>query len=241
MFNFLRSHNGIRKKRLHLLIAPTGAGKSTVVRSILCDMVFRNKDKKILLWLSEETKQEFIMEFSATVPPNEVLKNIRIVSEMDSNSSEEEIKKLIVEAIEYYEIDCIVIDNITTSRLYMDKSTKEQSAMARWYKSLCKETTLFLIAHTNGDEFNNRFLNENDIRGSKTITNLAQFLYILQPVNVGDKLYQFINVLKHRGQKLTGRFYRLFYSEELKSFERDQKVSFNDIKEVFKQRNQLGK
>jgi len=240
-FKFLKAHNGIRRNKLHLLLSPTSGGKSTMVRSLLCDMVFRNKDKKILLWLTEESKSDFLTEFAATVPPHEVLSNIRIVSEMDTTHSDSEILATIEQTIDYYKVDMIIIDNITTSRFYGDKATADQFKMSMWYKGLLKKTTVFLIAHTNGNDYNNRLLDETDIRGSKSITNLAEFLYILQPMYVGDKLYQFINIKKHRGQNIGGRFFRMFYSDELKSFDRDVQVSFEGVKEFFAMRNQLGK
>jgi len=240
-FKFLTAHNGIRKKKLHLLLSPTSGGKSTVVRSILCDMVFRNKDKKILLWLSEESKEDFLVEFAATVPPNDVLKNIRIVSEMDTTHTDEEIISTIEQAIDLYDIDFLMIDNITTSKFYGEKTPNEQMAMSKWYKGLLNKTTVFLIAHTNSNDYNNRLLNETDIRGSKNITNLVEFLYILQPIHVGDRLFQFINIKKHRGQELKGRFFRLFYEPKIKSFDRDAKVNFEGFKEIFAMRNQLGK
>jgi hypothetical protein len=121
----------------------------------------------------------------------------------------------------------------------MDKKTSQQSEIAMWLKDFTKNTTLFIIAHSNGDGYEDKFLNENDIRGSKSITNLVEFLYILQPIRVGDKLFQFVNIIKHRGQNISGKFFRLFYSHELKSFDRDLKIEFKDIKEVFKQRNTL--
>jgi KaiC/GvpD/RAD55 family RecA-like ATPase len=238
-FNFLKSHKGIRRNKLHLLIAPTHAGKSTLVRSLLCDFIFRNKGKKILLWLTEESKEEFRQEFSSTVPAHDILANISIVSEMDTDSDAETIQKNISEFVDYYKYDAVFVDNITTSRVYMDKSTAVQSDAALWFKTLKKSTSLFLIAHANTSDFNNRFLDENDIRGSKTITNLAEFLYILQPIAVGDRLFQFINIKKHRGQNISGKFFRLFYSKELKSFDRDMQTDFDGIKEVFKQRNKL--
>ena len=241
-FNFLNTHNSIRKNKLHLAIAPTGAGKSTFVRSMLCDLVFKNKDKKFLLVLTEETKQEFLEEFSATVPPHEVLSNIRIVSELDSTYSDLEMKETIEQSIDLYKIDMLIIDNITTSKFYMDKTTTEQAKVAMWYKSLSQKTSTFLIAHTNGSEFNNRLLNENDIRGSKTITNITQFLYVIQPIHIGDTLMQFVNVIKHRGINLKGgRFFKLNYSAELKSFDQDAKINFDGIKGFFDERNKLGK
>ena len=238
-FNFLKSHNGLRKNKLHLLIAPTHAGKSTFVRSVICDLVFRNSDKKILLWLTEETIDEFKQEFSKTVPSHDVLKNITIYSEQSCNQKENEINKYISELTEYYNFDIVVKDNITTSKLYQGKSVRDQDIMGNYYKQITKKSAVFLIAHTNTSDFKNRFLNETDIRGSKSIVNIAQFLYILQPISIGNQLIQFINIAKHRGFTLKNKFFRLNYSTELSAFENDMAIDFDIIKEVFKRRNKL--
>jgi archaellum biogenesis ATPase FlaH len=149
--NFLKCHKGIRPNKMHLLIAPTHAGKSTLVRSVLCDFVFRNKDKNVLLILSEETREDFLTEFSNTVPAHDVLSNIRILSEQDwSDANADEIEKNITSHVTYYNIDLVVFDNITTSKLYNDRSVKEQSTVSTWLKNLTKTTTIFLIAHSLG-------------------------------------------------------------------------------------------
>ena len=238
-FNFFNCHRGIRKNKMHLLIAPTSAGKSTFVRSVLCDLVFRNKDKKVLLWLTEESIEDFKQEFSATVPANDVLKNITMISEMGTNPNEDEVRGYIEEAIGMVNPDIVICDNITTSRLYMDKTNSQQAEISMWIKELTRTTTFFIIAHTNGDGYESKFINENDIRGSKTLPNLVEFLYVLQPIRVGDRLFQFVNIIKHRGQPISGKFFRLFYDERIKSFEKDSKISFEEIKDVFKQRNSL--
>ena len=238
--NFLKCHRGIRPNKMHLLIAPTHAGKSTLVRSLLCDYVFRNKDAKVLLILSEETRQDFLTEFSNTVPVHDVLSNIRILSEQDwSDTSLEDFEKNINEHIDYFGIDLVLFDNITTSKLYNDRSVKEQSAVSTWLKNLTKKTTLFLVAHSLGSDFNNRLLNENDIRGSKTITNLTEFLYVLQPLYVGERIYQFINIIKHRGQNIKNKFYQLVYDKELKAFSGADAVDFEQVASIFRLRNQL--
>ena len=238
--NFLHQHKGLRPNKMHLLIAPTHAGKSTLVRTLLIDFVFRNKDKKVLLVLSEETKDDFLAEFSNGVPDDDVLGNIRILSEQDwSNADIEEIQKNIKDHINHFCIDMVFFDNITTSKLYNDRSVKEQSQVSTWLKNLTKHTSLFLIAHSLGNDFNNRLLDENDIRGSKTITNLTEFLYILQPFYVGERIYQFINIIKHRGQEIKNRFYQLNYNNRYKIFENADPVDFEEIARIFRLRNKL--
>jgi len=236
---FLRSHKGLRSHKMHLLIAPTHGGKSTAVRSILFDLLINNKNKKILIWLTEETIDEFKEEFCKTFPSHDILDNAAILSEQDGEPTPDEVKKNIREAIEMTGCDLIFIDNITTSKIYPNGNFSKQSETALWLKKLSKRTTLFTVAHTNTAEFSNRFLNDQDIRGGKDIVNLTEFLYILQPIRVGESLYQFINIGKHRGQHVKNKYFRLYYNDALSIFDRDMAVDFNQIKEVFKQRNKL--
>ena len=98
---------------------------------------------------------------------------------------------------------------------------------------------VFLIAHTNTDNYGDRFLTETDIRGGKTITNIAEFLYILQPITIGSMLRQFIHIRKHRGQNVDDKFFGLNYNKHIKAIESDFVAPFEKIKESFKLRNKL--
>jgi hypothetical protein len=237
-FAFLRIHRGLRENKMHLLISPTHGGKSTAVRSVLFDVVLNNRDKQVLIILSEETVEEFKIEFSKTFPSHDILDNVTIMSEQDGAISVSELKKIINGAINASKCDLLFYDNITTSTLYPD-DFKTQEASALWLKALSKTVTLFLIAHTNENSGANKLLTESDIRGSKKLPNLVEFLYVLQPIMVGNKMFQFINIRKHRGQETDNKLFRLYYNPELSTFDRDQAVSFDDVKEVFKMRNKL--
>lgn len=239
-YNFFNEHNGIRNNKMHLLIAPTGAGKSTLIRSVFFDVINNNRDKKILIWLTEETKDEFYSEISNYATDSDVLQNVRVISELQGYTNEDDTKKLIEEAIDLYDLDLLMVDNITTSNLYMDTSIKNQAELCKWFKGLCKSTALFIVAHTNNNNFNNRLLDENDIRGSRSITNLTEFLYVLQPVRINNSLFQFINIIKHRGQNIDNRFFMLKYNKQSKLFLEDVASTFDDINQLFKQRNKLG-
>ena len=102
---------------------------------------------------------------------------------------------------------------------------------------------LFLIAHTGAEvrENQSRLIDENDIRGSKAITTLVEFLYILQPIWVNQTLYQFLKIKKHRGQDLMHGLYRLNYKKDIKAFENDISVDFEKFADTFKLRNKLAK
>ena len=238
--NFLLAHNGIRKNKMHFLIAPTHSGKSTLTRTILRDLIINNQSKKILVWLTEETTEDFKRAFYESVPAGEHLKNVKISCQVGVTDSPEKIMADFTEMIEHFDIDIVICDNITTSsKLYQDESIARQSTTMTWLKSLTKITTVFCIAHTNTSDFNNRLLDENDIRGGKTAVNLTEFLYVMQPIQINNTLHQFILIKKHRNQKVENKFFKLNYDHRLMAFANDYPTDFEFIKNVFKDRNKL--
>ena len=97
---------------------------------------------------------------------------------------------------------------------------------------------------TNPDLFRNltiytEILDETHIRGSKTITNITEFMYVMQPISLNDSLFQFIRILKHRGQSVKNKFFKLSYNKIAKTIDHDRISDFADFKEVFSQRNRL--
>lgn len=242
-FNFLKQHGGLKSDKMHLLIAPTHSGKSTLTRTLLVDAMIMNPKKKFLLWLTEETKEEFLKEFKKCFPHDQIdPNNLRIFSQQNyPETDHDKIKDFIQQCIDENYADFIFIDNITTSSIYVDKGTEKQASIANWLKTISKEVGLFIIAHTNGNDFNNRLLDETDIRGSKTITNLTEFLYVLQPIFINNTTYQFILIKKHRGESVDNKFFRLDYDKRLFSFKEDRVADFDDIAWLFQQRNLLSK
>ena len=238
-FNFINQHNGIRPNKMHLFIAPTHVGKSTLTHSLIIDLIVKNPTAKILLYLTEENANDFEVAISNFAENYEAISNQVTVMVEDKFKSDDEIKEYIETATMHDDFDLLFIDNITTSKLYMDKKTSTQSTIAIWLKSLLEDTTLFIVAHTNGNNYNTELLDETHIRGSKTITNITEFLYVMQPVRINDNLYQFVRVIKHRGQSPENKFFRLHYNKNKRCIDCDVPVSFDDFKDKFKLRNKL--
>lgn len=237
-FNFILQHNGIRPNKMHLLIAPTGVGKSSLTHSIIDDLINQNENIKILLYLTEETKQDFKNAIVGFGYNSENFNKKLTVMVEDVNLDEEQIKDAIETEVLHNEYDLIIFDNLNTSKLYPDE-VKKQSAAAIWLKTLTKESALYLIAHTSGNNYNTDMLDETNIRGSKTICNLAEFLYVLQPVRINNSLFQFIRIIKHRNQHPKDKFFKLLFCEKTKTIKGDRVSDFEHFKDLFKQRNKL--
>jgi GTPase SAR1 family protein len=238
-FNFLNQHNGLRPNKMHLFIAPTHVGKSTLTHALINDLLIRNKDLKILLYLTEESLADFENAISSFVSKFDDINNRVNILVEDKTKSDKEIKAAIEDNLMHCDFDLFFMDNITTSKLYMDRKVETQSEVATWLKGLLEDTTLYIIAHTNGNNYNTEMLDETHIRGSKTITNITEFLYVMQPVRINDSLFQFIRIIKHRGQSPDNKFFKLIYSKAKKTITDDRPCSFEDFKEIFKLRNKL--
>jgi len=238
-FNFIYQHNGLRPNKMHLFIAPTHIGKSTLTHALINDLIEKNSEMKILLYLTEETVADFESAIAGFVDNfDEINKRVTVMVE-DKTKSDDEIKESIETVIMHDDFDLFVIDNLTTSSLYMDRKVDVQSKAAIWLKGLLEDTTLYIIAHTNGNNYNVELLDETHIRGSKTITNITEFLYVMQPVRINDSLHQFIRIIKHRGQSPKNKFFKLLYNDLKRTITHDRATDFEHLKDVFKQRNKL--
>lgn len=238
---FLNAHKGLRRGSFHLILGTTGGGKSTLIRTIIRDFLFKkeNQNLNLSLWLSEETITDYKRQLSASIPSHDVLLNTQAMSELDAEYSQ----MAFFEWLEFYKPDVFIFDNITTSRFYMDRRVDEQGAFARKLKAVVKkiDCAAILIAHTSAEVNDNieRFININDIRGSKSISNLTEFAYVLQRYEVGTSFYPTIRVVKHRSQDLVHGLYMLNYDKNLRAFTGDSPIQFEKLKEVFNARNKL--
>jgi|GEM_PF-2086269 len=247
-FAFLRSHNGYRNRCLHIVLGVAHGGKSTLVRTMLIDLLENiGEEKNIGLVLSEETRGEFLTEFYHSGYENEEkVTRFHILSELDMNSDRVNQDNFL-DFVDFWatekSLDILFIDNITTSMFYMDTSVRTQANMATKLKKIAANQGIpvVLVAHTGANVTENYsgFIEMNDIRGSKTINNLAQFYYIMQSFYVGDTRYNTVRIAKHRGQAVEDKFYLIDYSKKHRLFVKDQKVNFKRFKELWKERNRL--
>ena len=242
---FLNSHNGLRRGSLHLILGTTGGGKSTLVRTLLRDLIFNPKnDLQIAVWLSEETVKDYKRQVAYGMPSHDRLLSTNAYSELDSSGRHDK-KLAFFEWLEFYKPDVLLLDNITTSSMYNDKSAAEQGAFASKLKELTTKLNMatVIIAHTDAKATDSmgRLININDIRGSKTLGNLVEFAYILQRFEINESFYPTIRIVKHRSQELTHALYYLQYDNRLRSFKGDLAIDFKKFKEMYGQRNRLDK
>lgn len=243
-FLFIQSHKGLRPGCVHLFLGTSGSGKSTVVRKIILDSA---EDHEVLVWQSEETREDFVTSLVKNYPKPEVARNIKIMSEFDlgsdTTSHPQAVFNQYAEAIKSLNPKAVFFDNITTSRMYMGLRPNEQDAMAWRIKELHEETEipLLVVAHTRADVTDSaaKLIEDTDIRGSKSISNLAPYLYIFQRFEIDDHVFPTIRLRKSRKHQVASRLFRLVYSREKNAYVRDMELPFKDFKEAFSKRNRL--
>jgi ABC-type iron transport system FetAB ATPase subunit len=240
---FLNAHNGLRRGSMHLVLGTTGGGKSTLVRTLLRDLIFNpSNDIQVGVWLSEETVKDYKRQVAYGMPSHDRLLSTACHSELETTLDK---KLTFFEWIDFYKPDVLLMDNITTSAMYNDKSAAEQGAFISKLKEITTKNNMatVLIAHTDAKATDSmgRLINLNDVRGSKSISNLVEFAYILQRFEINDGFYPTIRVVKHRSQELMHGLYYLQYDQRLRSFKGDLAIDFKKFKEMYGQRNRLDK
>lgn len=244
--SFLNAHNGLRRGSIHTVLGTAGGGKSTLIRTILRDFIFnkQNQGLTVSVWLSEETCKEYKIQLMHGMPASEELKRGVMISE------EEYLDESLDFFIRKQELICpdiIIYDNLTTSRFYDSADTKEQNSVFRKIKTMTKKINCatIVVCHTGAEvsDSMDRLINMNDVRGSKSIINGSEFVYILQRFEISEtgenRFFPTIRITKHRGQELVHNMYFLQYMKELRAFVSDSAIQFEKFKEAYGLRKKL--
>mgnify|MGYP003141651123 CR=1 FL=1 len=251
-FTLLNAHNGLRKGKLHLFLAPTSGGKSTLGRSLLFDALDNNPDLKVFVYLSEESEDNFLKELADSDYENQNgLDRLTVYSEIDNDDKISANKLLFL--MEESETDLLIIDNITTAHFYQDQKTQVQGIVVNKIKNICvrRNIPVIVMAHTGAEVTDNmrRTIESNDIRGSKTIVNYAEFLYVLQSFSSDEydslmrkritRIYSTIVIKKSRGEHCDHQLFFLKYDSQKRIYFADREMEFQEFKNLFKERNHL--
>jgi KaiC/GvpD/RAD55 family RecA-like ATPase len=243
-FNFLSAHFGIRPSENHLIVGTSGSGKSTLARSIAVDCATK---KRVLFWASEESKRSVAPAFNKITRDKNTLDNITIYSELDMPK---EIKQsgihtfisFFQERVMCYEPDIIFIDNLTTSYMYSDSiGYQGQHEMACELVNFANKNKIpiFMIAHTKKGIVDNQSqpIDITDIRGNTAIANAVGYGYILQNFKIGNSLFPYIYIHKHRHHEVTAKYYSINFEDGV--YNRDREVDFKIINEAYQKRNRF--
>lgn len=244
-YPLLNEHNGWRDGKLHLFVAPTGAGKSTLTRSLLLDSLVSEGNKfKSGVWLTEETIDEFVTEINHIDMPDKISSRMVIESEQEMKfSSVEQWMLELKKFVEENGLDLLFLDNITTSIYYNDAKANEQGRVVRSLKRLAQimDIPIVILAHTSSEitETYPRLINLENIRGSKNLPNMVEFAYIIQPFIYEGQKHTFVRIAKHRGQDVKERLFKFYYYSSKKVYGKCEVKPWEQFKELFNKRERL--
>lgn len=232
-FKFLLEHHGIRKNCLHVLLAGTGKGKSSLLKAIIADC---SRVAKVAVYLTEETQEEYEPMLQWCDPKKE---NIYYLEERKLGQKND-IERFIMfqDVLSDPEIEIVFFDNITTSRFY--KSLKQQEEFVERLVSFVKSNkTIFAASHTqkNFKDNGHTLISGIETRGTNLLHQCSDFYYCMQSINVADKIFPILLIDKHRHIQVKDQYFLLGYDYNAYRF--DQAIQFEEIKSIFKKRNTL--
>lgn len=243
-FNFLKAHNGLHRGMVHILLGTAGSGKSSLMRGLVLDCFKSNPDIRILYYLSEESTESFKRDLVMSGLENISDMPIYAISELECEPRDErQFFGVLKDAVLDIKPQLLIFDNITTSSLYNDRLPQEQFKFLALIKKFTEKFDLasMLVAHTSSMISDNmsRLINESDVRGSKSVVNLAEFFYILQRFSIAGHYYPVLKIFKHRPVVVDCKLYRLLFDREKRYYTSDLGIGFNDMRSAYDKRDKL--
>ena len=241
-FEFLKGHNGIRPNSLSGLIASTGVGKTTLLKCIIAETA---NDKKVLIWISEET----VVEYQELIHhlDKSCLRNIVFVEEKEIpeeyKETQEDFFAYFEQMVEESGCSIVFIDNVTSSLFYNQRfGFTGQSKSAEFLRAFTKRVCeVFYLGHTRSEitENYNKVINPEDMRGNKDLALMTEYFYIIQKFTSNGRQFNCLRVAKYRHHEKAAGWFSLAY--ENRAYIGDSKVPFNLINKIFKSRDYFGK
>lgn len=242
-YNFLKKIYGFRRGKIHIILGETGAGKSTLIRSILRDFLVCNAGCSVLTWLSEETFDDFEEQigFHTTLNPAH-LERVEVVSEQDmSLKSVHDWFNRLKFHIDEQCSDLVILDNLTTSQFYsaLNSNPDQQGKIANDLKKLVADLDipLVIVMHTKKNKGSKSpLISPEDVKGASQIINIAPYFFSLTRLKTDYGRYSFAKVDKCRGADLPNSldFFDLRYDNKQRIYHSDVPVSYCDWLELSK-------
>lgn len=241
LFHFMDDHFGFRPGCFHVLHAKTSGGKTTLARKILSNI---SGSTKVLWYATEESIDDWKLKFSFFNLPIE--RNVEFIAEEQIRDMTNDEYFLFMERqIEDLGEGIIIFDNITTSTFYNDKKVDEQGKFIMRLKALIKKypVSILLIAHFNGNIVTPMF-SSRDVRGSKTIANIAEYWYNLHRLRIDQQdshvEVSLLHVEKARAHSTSDKCYQIDYDKKSQNYIEDRAVSWTVAKELIDKQVKIG-
>jgi KaiC/GvpD/RAD55 family RecA-like ATPase len=236
-FQFLNDHYGLRPGEIHLLLSTAGAGKSSLVRGILGDLIANRVDT--LFYSTEETYDQFRMAVADSGFMPDFLPFVRFLHEdtMDESCDGDfdffkvMFKHVLSEKVHTGKPKVLIFDNLTMCEFFDDIRTnlKFCKYLLRTIRQM--GIAALLVVHTKKDVRQTSYdFDTQDVKGSAIIANRAENMYGLRVFRTVDEMTgrpqvrSFVKSLKSRFHDTQGNYYELSYSRPLRRFIADKLV-----------------
>jgi len=244
-FNFMKSHNGLRPGKVHMLIGATGCGKSSLMRAMAIDCAL---DSKTMIHLSEENDRDYAYAINVQLNNKEILDRIAIYSEKHVNSklglgSLDEWFHMMECRIDAFEPDVLFIDNLSTSHLYISLSFQEQNEAIQRLVDLAqkRQIAVVVVIHTKKDVNDNHkaLIQPEDVRGTAMSALTFPYIYVFQNFRNESGYNPTVTIKKARMHQCTGFRYALEYNPRVATYSSDAKIDQEEFKQMFQDRFKL--
>ena len=239
-------HKGLRRGEVHTIVGPKGGGKSTFIRTIICEAL--QSDKLVYCFLSEESPDIYTYPiFRAfnkfTNKPevtNEFMKKLHFESQLELEVELRNpikfltrLRSLIFDGI----YDLVILDNFTTS-FFGRLPIQQQGWVVEQLKEIAVEYAIpvVLVNHTaKGVDINKQLIDGDDVRGNATTINIGSYNYLIATYFRLKEPRAFVITDKARYHKAANkRVYELVFDKELEIFTYDRISSYEEILGVIK-------
>lgn len=249
-FSFIDEHFGLRPGNVHVLLSGTSSGKTSLARSLVTSL---SKTNRVLWYASEETMNAWKLRFPKTARPN--IENVKFIAESDLRPmiKSGDVKDPLLFLENQIELFCATVfffDNITTSTFYNDKKPNEQSIFLMQLKDITirQKAAMFLIAHLSSNHDAGKMFTSEDVRGNRSLSNIAEYWYNLHRLrlNIADRQDEnlqtsILHVEKSRWHDNSDTAYQLTFSKRLGIYTHDNPISWTVVKELFGKNITIGK
>lgn len=247
-FQFVQDQYGFRKGKLHLHVSNTGKGKSTLARSLMVKVA---KDHKVLLWGTEESKEDLQAMLALRGHTTEDLKNLSFQHErflfgdaglVPISKWKQQLEVSILNS----GCEMFFFDNLTASRCYKNLKPNEQDNFSDALKDVLEKTNIpaYVVMHGSKQIRNDTLFTPEDIKGATGIGIIAEYAYAQHTFAVptrgmSDSVHSFLRIMKSRFTGEPDSVYSLAYDWEKKMYTGATKTTWSDFIEIFKQSAKL--
>lgn len=243
-FRFLNDHRGLRQAELSLIIGPKGGGKSSLVRTMITELLVQQR--RVYVFLSEEKTQRYKAPIyhairqgvGGKLNPSIILENLFLESQIDFDQNQanyDNFMNALEMKISELMVDVVIFDNFTTSFICSMPFKYQAMAVTQFKRIAAKRNIVFLmVTHTGkGTDIYDKIIDGENVRGDATQVNIGSYNYIITTFFRLDTPRVFLSIDKARYHgKANKQVYELFYDPEVGLFTKDMKSSPEQIQAV---------